>query len=73
MLVIAYGMLALIGVGVYLIGYCFFELSQIRSQIVVANETRLSLVVLAAEANKLAAEANEINNDVQQIKAGGTD
>ncbi len=50
MLVIAYGILALIGVGVYLLGFCFFELSKIRETLV--------------ERNEIAAEANEINGRV---------
>jgi len=38
MLIVAYGILALIGVGVYLLGYCFFELCQIRQALVERNE-----------------------------------
>lgn len=38
MLVIAYGILALIGVGVYVLGFCFFELAQIRRTLVERNK-----------------------------------
>jgi len=38
MLVIAYGILALIGVGVYLLGFCFFELSKIHRTLLQRNE-----------------------------------
>ena len=38
MVVIAYRMLALIGVGVYLLGFCFFELSKIHRTLVERNE-----------------------------------
>ena len=46
MLVIAYGILALTGVGVYLIGFCFFELGKIHQTLVERNE-------IAAAANKM--------------------
>ncbi len=38
MLVIAYGILAFIGVGVYLLGYCLFELGKIHKTLVERNE-----------------------------------
>jgi hypothetical protein len=36
--IIAYGLLGLAGVGVYLLGCCFYELSQIRRTLVQRNQ-----------------------------------
>lgn len=57
MLVIAYGILVLIGVGVYVLAFCFYELNKIHRQMAVANE-------LAAEANKI--NMDQYNNAVQR-------